>query len=219
MKWLALLLLLLTACSLFQSDVEKLQGKIDKTLEKNPVYVNSQFCVLADKGEFIQTECIPELVVSKNETAVVINSCDEQNCTKLVHPLVSIPKPAGLALVDNSIVARVMTCGTMYEHKLLGKKRYEAVESKDFDSAFEFTLEDCDNKPEQFNTMCIQCVAATRQDPEICSRITEMGIWSSPKDECVMIVAQVSNSTKICSKIADEDMQKFCRMRVEMPGQ
>ncbi|MEM4239828.1 MAG: hypothetical protein QXM31_03140 [Candidatus Woesearchaeota archaeon] len=213
MKWLALLLLFLAACSLFKpkSDVEKFQEKIDKLLEKNPVYVKSQLCVLADKGDVIQTQCVPELVVSKNETAIIVESCDELNCTRIAHPIVSIPKPAGLALVDNSRVVMTMTCGLMYEHWELNKTRYSVVKAEDFGRAFEFTLDDCKKHDKLLKTLCIQCIAATEKNPEICKEITSMGLWSSPTDECIAVVSRFNNNTKGCNAIKNEELRESCK--------
>ncbi|MEM4254136.1 MAG: hypothetical protein QXR48_02000 [Candidatus Woesearchaeota archaeon] len=218
MKWLVLLLLLLAACSLFKpkSDVEKFQEKIDNLLEKNPIYLNSQLCVLTDKGDVIQTECVPELVVSKNETAIVAELCDGQNCTRIAHAIVSIPKPAGLALVDNSRVVMAMTCGLLYEHTELNKtRRYEVVKADDFGRAFEFTLDDCKKHGELFSTLCIQCIAVTEQNPEICKEITLKGLWSSPTDECIAVVSRFGNNTKGCNEIRDEELRESCIRGIE----
>ncbi len=213
MKFVILFLLLfLPACALFapQSEVMKLQTKIDKVLEKNPVYVSSQYCVLADKGEVIKTECLPEAIVSQNENSIVVDVCNENNCTKTEHAVVSIPKKQDLAVVDNSMVVRAMTCGLMYEHYELNKTRYEVVESKDFQKIFEFSLEDCKKHDKLLRTMCIQCIAATQKDPSICHEITLSGIWSSPTDECLVVVAQVSNNIQGCDEIKDEELKEFC---------
>lgn len=218
MKWLALFLLLLAACSLLKpkSDVEKFQEEIDKLVEKNPVYVNSQLCVLADKGDVVQTQCVPELVVSKNNTAIVVESCDEQNCTRIAHAIVSIPKPAGLALVDNSRVVMTMTCGLMYEHTELNKtRRYEVVKADDFGKAFEFSLDDCKKHGELFKTLCIQCIAVTEKNPEICKEITSKGLWSSPTDECIAVVSRFNNNTKACNEIKDEKLRESCMSGIE----
>jgi hypothetical protein len=94
----------------------------------------------------------------------------------------------------------------------LEKKRYEAVESANFEKAFQFTLEDCRKKDELFTTMCIQCLALTKNDSSICNEITSSGLWSSPADECFMAVAQVSSSTKSCDEIKDKELQELCRM-------
>jgi hypothetical protein len=210
---LLVFLLLLTGCSLFQgkTDVEKLQEKIDRALEQYPIYVDAQYCVLVDKGGSIETECIADAVISQNKTDIVVNACNDENCTEMEYPIVLIPKKAGLALVDNSMVVRAATCDTMYEHQLLEKKRYEAVKSEDFESAFAFTVEKCRKKDELFTAMCIQCLALAKNDSSLCREITMKGMWSSPADECFMAVAQASGSTKSCDEIKDEELRGLCK--------